>query len=88
VPLTKIDYAWVVVWRTVGESDGWPVLVCAATGRDFYEYQGGIVDFIHGLLTEQLEIPFIPSLEEINAELELNPDVDEDEEEVRPCACR
>lgn len=29
-------------------------------------------------------IPFIPSLTEINAELELAPDVDEDGTEVRP----
>lgn len=60
------------------------MVVCAATGPDFYEYQGGIVDFVHDLLTGRLDIPFIPSLEEINAELEPDPDADEDEEEVPP----
>lgn len=84
IPWGNSSHGEVFYWRTVGEPDDWPVLVCAATGRDFYEYQGGVVDFIHDLLTGRLRIPFIPSLEEINAERELDPDLDEDEVEVRP----
>ncbi|WP_306192013.1 hypothetical protein [Streptomyces sp. MK5] len=71
--------------RTVGNPDEWPVLVVPAIGQDFYEYQGGVVDFIHHLLTDRLDIPFLPSLAQLNDEAELDPDVDTDEiEEIRP----
>ncbi|MFK0106643.1 hypothetical protein [Streptomyces sp. NPDC091217] len=85
IPWGNSSHGEVFYWRTVGKPDDWPVLVCTATRRDFYEYQGGVVDFIHDLLADRLDIPFLPSLAQLNEEAELNPDVDIDEiEDVRP----
>lgn len=61
------------------------MLVVPAIGQGFYEYQGGIVAFLHDLLTDRLDIPFLPSLAQLNDEAELDPDADIDEiEEIRP----
>ncbi|MFD8811223.1 SMI1/KNR4 family protein [Streptomyces sp. NPDC059627] len=85
IPWGNSGHGEVYYWRTVGKPDDWPVLVVPAIGQDFYGYQGGIVAFIHDLLTDRLDIPFLPSLAQLNEEAELNPDVDVDEiEEIRP----
>ncbi|OIK24211.1 SMI1/KNR4 family protein [Streptomyces malaysiense] len=83
LPWGNSPHGEVYYWETIGEPDAWPVVVCAASGPHFYRFQGGVVDFVHELLTEGLDIPFLPSLHEINAEAALDPDFD-DEEEVRP----
>lgn len=72
-------------WRTVGEPDDWPVIVIPSRGTDVYEHQGTMTSFLRALLTDELDIPFLPSLAQLNDEAELDPDIDLDEiEETRP----
>ncbi|NDK26003.1 SMI1/KNR4 family protein [Streptomyces sp. TR1341] len=85
IPWGNSEHGEIYYWRTVGKPDEWPVLVAPAVGQDFYEYQGGITDFLRDLFTDRLDIPFLPSLAQLSEEAELNPDIDIDEvEEVRP----
>ena len=60
LPFAVTDNGEVLYWRTVGSPDQWTVTVYESRGPKKFDFDGGTIDFLVGILTGKIECDVLP----------------------------
>lgn len=61
LPFAITDNGNVFYWKTAGEPNTWTVVAYEGRGPQFYEFPGGMTDFLAALLTRSIVLEVLPA---------------------------